>query len=137
MLHLALTAALAGPATGSDVLLRGPITEVRHPVYVDANGVTLSWRDVRGIAKGSSAVRKVRQRRWGRTVLRLGFAGVTVVEGWGTWRLAEQGNYMALPLAGQTASTGLVAVLLWTSAPQQRLRDRALILDGANGVLPR
>ena len=115
--------------------LRGPLQEVEHPLYKDAEGKPVTWREVKDLARGSDAMRRVRSRRLGRTVLRFTFLGVTGVEAWGTVRLAQQRNYLAPLLGVQTASTGLCAVLLWTSAPNLRREDRAMILDGANGVL--
>ena len=97
----------------------------------------MKWRDVRKIARGTDAARYVRSRRRGRTLLRAVFAGATAVEVWGTWQLVRRDNFLALPLGAQAASTGAVAILLWTSGPQQRREDRALLLSGANGVLPR
>ncbi len=106
--------------------------ELEHPTYRDAAGTVLRWRHVRQLARGTDGARRVRARRWGRTVLRVLFAGVTAVEVWGTWQLARQENYLALPLGAQAASTGLVATLLWTGAPQQRREDRALIVQSVN-----
>ncbi|MBX2796452.1 MAG: hypothetical protein KTR31_02250 [Myxococcales bacterium] len=114
--------------------LRGPIEAIEHPRYEDANGVPVHWREVMRLARGSEARRRVRSRRFGRTVLRVVFAGATTLEAYGAWRLNEQGSPFAIPLGVQASMTGAAGVLLWTST-RQRAEDRALILRGANSVL--
>lgn len=115
--------------------LRAPIEEIAHPRYVDAADRPVTWREVRGLARSSDAARRVRARRLGRTVLRVTFAGVTGLEVAAAWSLARNDNYAAVPIGAQAGMTGLCAVLLWTSMPQQRIEDRALLLHGANQVL--
>lgn len=117
--------------------LRPPIREIDHPRYADASGRPLHWREVKDLARGSDALGQVRRRRAGRTVLRVLFAGTAGVEVWGTYQLARRDDWVALPLGVQTAATSLAAVLLWTNLPSQVLEDRALVVEGANGVLGR
>ena len=135
LLVVGLWASIAPASAGAVEGVRGPLEEIAHPTYRDANGTVLDWGDVREIARRSDAIRRVRRRRLGRTVLRTVFAGATAVEAWGTWRLAQQRNYLALPLGAQAASSGIVTVLLFTSAPQAVREDRAIVLRGANQVL--
>ena len=134
VLTLASVLAVAAPDAAAP-RLTPPIVEVRHPRYEDANGVPVTWREVRQLARGSDAARRVRSRRVGRTVLRIAFAGVTAAEIYGSARLANENNIWALPLGIQAASTGAVGVLLWTAAPRYQQEDRALLLRGANSVL--
>ncbi len=115
--------------------LRAPIEEVGRARYVDGTGRDVTLQEVRALARGTDAGKQVRSRRLGRTVLRLAFAGVTGVEVAATWSLAKQENFIAVPLGAQAGMTGLCAALLWTSLPQQRVEDRALLLKGANHVL--
>lgn len=113
-----------------------PIAEVDHPTYRDAAGATLTWGEVRDLAEGSDALRQVRRRRLGRTVLRATFAAATAVEVWGTYQLAQRpDDTLAYPLGAQAALTGLCGVLLWTSLPSDRMEDRALVVDAVNAKL--
>ncbi|HHO49409.1 MAG TPA: hypothetical protein ENK18_00725 [Deltaproteobacteria bacterium] len=125
---------LSVAASGAEPF-RAPIEEISHPRYEDGAHRPVAWGEVRSLARGSEAARRVRARRLGRTVLRVTFAGVTGLEVAATWSLARDDNFAALPLGAQAGMTGLCAVLLWTSLPQQRLEDRALLLHGANQVL--
>ena len=114
-----------------------PFEEVSHPRYQDAEGQPIDWARIRELAASSDARRQVRQRRLGRNVLRFSFAGLTALEVWGTVRLANRGNFLAVPLAVQASATGLAAVLLWTQAPGDRREDRAILIHGAESVLVR
>jgi len=132
---IGLLAALASATPSSDPPLVPPFEEVDHPTYEDANGQPVDWARIRKLAARTDARRRVRQRRLGRNALRFAFAGVTALEVWGTVRLAERGNYLAVPLAVQAASTGAVAILLWTQMPGDRREDRAILVGGAERVL--
>ncbi|MEN0061426.1 MAG: hypothetical protein AAGA48_04700 [Myxococcota bacterium] len=131
---LLAVAALAAPPVPSDPLVP-PLDEVDHPRYEDANGQPIDWREIRSLAAKSDARRRVRGRRLGRNVLRFSFAGLTALEVWGTVRLANRGNFFAVPLAVQAAATGGAAILLWTQMPGDRREDRAILLNGAESVL--
>lgn len=109
-----------------------PITEVDHPSYADSAGTPLDWREVRSLAADTDALRRVRQRRLGRTVLRFTFAAVTAVEAWGAYELARDEQVLAYPLAAQAGLTGLCEVLMFTGIPSWRIEDRAILLSGAN-----
>ena len=116
-----------------------PITELEHPRYVDAAGAPVSWSEVRALSAESGALGQVRRRRLGRTVLRVVFAAATAVEVWGVNEIARRPRppdshvpWTVYPLAAQASLTGLCEVLLWTRAPQDRIEDRALVLDAAN-----
>jgi hypothetical protein len=121
------------------VSLRGPISEIDHPRYADAGGTTLTWAEVKELSAPTDSLAQVRRRRLGRTLVRTMFLSATALEAWGTLELsrmpkARLGTYM---LAGQTAFTGVCAIVSFTSAPNDRLEDRAIILQGANQVLGR
>ena len=98
----------------------------------------MSWSEVRALSADSGALGQVRRRRLGRTVLRVVFAAATAVEVWGATEIARQRPpgedipWVVYPLAAQASLTGLCEVLLWTRAPQDRIEDRALVLDAAN-----
>jgi hypothetical protein len=121
------------------VSVRGPITEIEHPRYVDAGETPLMWAEVKDLSSSTDALRQVRRRRLGRTLVRTMFLSATALEVWGTWQLSRYpdrrlGTYL---LAGQTAFTGACAVVSFTSAPHDRLEDRAIILQGANQMVQR
>ena len=110
-----------------------PIREVDHPTYVDASGAAVTWAEVHELASHTDALQQIRRRRLGRTVLRFGFAAATAVEAWGAARLFSEDHWLGYPLAGQAGFTGLCGVLAWTSLPQDRQEDRAILVDAANG----
>ncbi|MCB9685429.1 MAG: hypothetical protein H6735_10350 [Alphaproteobacteria bacterium] len=113
----------------------GVLRELDHPVYVDEAGTLLPWVDVRALAAPTDALAHVRRRRTGRTALKVGFAAATALEAWGTYELARQESLVAIPLGVQAGFTGLCEVLLWTRIPEDRRRDRAIVLDAANARL--
>ena len=135
LLVAAEASAQALPSTGSQLeALVAPITEIDHPTYADGAGTPLAWRDVRDLASNTDAVRRVRGRRLGRTVLRFTFAAATAVEVWGTYELARRDNEaLAGVLGAQAGLTGLAEVLMFTGIPGWRVEDRAILLSGANG----
>ena len=132
MIVIQAALALAGPPERAWV---PPFTEIDHPTYQDADGRAVDWARLRELAARSDARRRVRRRRLGRNVLRFSFAGLTALEVWGAVQLANRRSYLAAPLAVQAATTGAAAVLLWTQAPGDRREDRAILIDGASGVL--
>ncbi|MCA9494661.1 MAG: hypothetical protein KC621_32255, partial [Myxococcales bacterium] len=113
----------------------GVLRELDHPSYVDEAGTVLPWVDVKALAAPTDALGQVRARRAGRTALKVGFAAATALEAWGTWELARRDSLVAIPLGIQTGFTGLCEVLLWTRIPEDRRRDRAIVLDAANARL--
>jgi hypothetical protein len=127
-----------GVALAADpVSIRGPITEIDHPRYVDAAGTQLSWVEVKDLSSSTDSLRQVRRRKLGRTLVRTMFLSATALEVWGTWQLSKDPQLVTYLLAGQTAFTGACAVVSFTSAPHDRLEDRAIILQGANQVVQR
>lgn len=125
------------PAPPASVPARpvGVLRELEHPAYVDEAGTVLVWADVKELAAPTDALARVHQRRAGRTALKVGFAAATVLETWGTLELARQESLVAIPLGVQAGFTGLCEVLLWTRIPEDRRRDRAIVLDAANARL--
>lgn len=130
-----LITGLAAAQAAPDLGLTPPLSEVRHPRYEDANGVPVTWKQVKQLAKGTDALKRVRARRAGRTVLHIAFAGATVAEVYGVSRLSAEQNIWAVPLGLQAASTGVVGILLWTSTPRYVQEDRAILLRGANAMI--
>ena len=131
-----LAALVAGAATPTDSegvhTFTPPISEIDHPQYVDAAGMPVAWRDVKVLAKGTEERRIVRQRKFGRTVLRIGFAGATALEVWGGVKLAQDDSPVAIPLLIQAAFTGTCAILSWTRLPGDQREDRAMIVNAVN-----
>jgi hypothetical protein len=121
---LAVAAAQPAPPTG-------PLRELEHPRYVDEAGTVYTWPQVKDLAD-PAALRRVRERRAGRAVLKAVFAGATAVEVWGTLELAERGSILTAPLGIQAGFTGLAAVLLWAREPSDVRRDRALVVESVN-----
>lgn len=140
MIWFVLSAAAAPPSEAPEGVPQLPITEIDHPRYVDAAGEPVSWSEVRTLAVGTGALGRVRQRRIGRTLVRITFAAATAVEVWGTMELARPivegvpDSWFAVPLGAQATLTGLCGVLSWTRAPQDRMEDRAIVLDAVNAV---
>ncbi len=133
----ALTASAEEGASAGEAPARpvGVLRELDHPAYVDEAGAVLTWDEVRGFAEDTDAPRRVRERRLGRAALRLGFAVATAAEVWGTYELARNDSLVAVPLGVQAGFTGLCEVLLWARIPEDRRRDRAIVLDAANARL--
>lgn len=119
-------AAMAGPPPPT-----GDLRELDHPRYVDEAGVVYGWDDVRALSD-PAALHRVRDRRLGRAVLKVVFAGATAAEVWGTVALVDRGSILAGPLGLQTAFTGAAAVLLWAREPSDVRRDRAIVVDAVN-----
>jgi hypothetical protein len=118
-------------------VVRPPVKEIDHPRYVDALGTPLTWDQIRDLAVGTDALARIRERRVGRTAVRLMFLSATALETWGTVELAQQGRWTAPLLGVQAGLTGLCGILSITSAPHDIQADHAIVLDAVNGALRR
>lgn len=127
--------AFAGESVEREIV--APVTEVSHPMYVDAAGATVRWPDLRQLSRKTDERGLVKRRRLGRTFLGLAFAGATAVEVWGGIQLAqdERVRWVAYPVFVQAAFTGACAVLTWTRLPGDVREDRAILLNGVNAKL--
>jgi hypothetical protein len=115
-----------------------PVSEVSHPVYVDAAGTTVQWPDLRRLSRGTDERAKVRGRRFSRMFLGLAFAGATAVEVWGGVELAqgdERYRWIAVPLFIQAGFTGACSILTFTRIPGDVKEDRALLINAVNAKL--
>lgn len=108
-----------------------PFTETDHPRYVDAAGVPLMWADIKDLASETDALKEVRRRRLGRTLVRAMFLSASAAEIAGTLQLASNRHWTTYLLGTQAAFTSMCAVVSITSAPGARREDRAIILNSA------
>lgn len=137
ILSISLVCGLSRAQEVAPQTLYPPLAEIEHPRYTDAVGTQLTWGEIRDLSSSTDALRDVRHRKLGRTLVRTMFIAASTAEIWGTWQLARDQRWLAYPLGAQATVTSLCAVLSFTAAPQDRVEDRAIVLRGANQAVMR